>query len=108
MIEKSVVYWTQTAKEDLRNIVQYIKADSESRAKQVYHEIKEKTDSLRQMPLRGRIVPELKYIVIHTYREMVNPHWRVIYKIEDDNLLILAVIDGRRNMEDILLDRLLG
>ncbi|MCL6638466.1 MAG: type II toxin-antitoxin system RelE/ParE family toxin [Firmicutes bacterium] len=99
------VFWTQTARQDLKKIIEYIAADSEIQAKRVYLAIKQKADSLRQMPLQGRIVPELWYYNILTYRELIDPPWRIIYKTEENKVSVLAVIDGRRNVEDILLDR---
>ena len=57
------------------------------------------------MPLKGRIVPELRFFNILSYREMIYPPWRIIYRIMEDKVWILAVIDVRRNMEDILLER---
>ncbi|MCG9969911.1 type II toxin-antitoxin system RelE/ParE family toxin [Pelotomaculum terephthalicicum JT] len=80
-------------------------ADSEIRARRIYLTIKQKADNLRQMPLQGKIVPELRYYSILTYRELISPPWRIIYKTEENKVWALAVIDGRRNMEDILLDR---
>jgi len=55
--------------------------------------------------LQGRIVPELQYYSILTYRELINPPWRIMYKIEGNKVWVLAVFDGRRNLEDLLLDR---
>ncbi|HBK67784.1 MAG TPA: plasmid stabilization protein [Firmicutes bacterium] len=99
------VFWTQTAQQDLVRIIEYIAVDSEIQAKRVYSTLKQKADSLRQMPLQGRIVPELRSYNILTYREVINPPWRIIYKNTEDKVWGLAVIDGRRNVEDILLDR---
>ncbi len=99
------VFWTQTAQQDLQRIIEYIVADSEIRARRVYLSIREKADELRQMPLRGRIIPELRYYGILTYRELISPPWRIIYKTDEHKVWVLAVIDGRRNVEDILLDR---
>ncbi|MBS4031244.1 MAG: type II toxin-antitoxin system RelE/ParE family toxin [Clostridiales bacterium] len=99
------IFWTQTAQHDLKKIIEYIRTDSENQAKQVYFAIKQKAENLRQMPLQGRIVPELRFHNILTYRELISPPWRVIYKTEDNKVWVLAVIDGRRNMEDILLGR---
>lgn len=101
------VFWTQTAQLDLKNIIEYIPADSEIQARRVYLVIKQKAANLQQMPLQGRIVPELRYYSILTYRELISPPWRIIYKIEENKVWVLAVIDGRRNVEDILLDRFL-
>jgi addiction module RelE/StbE family toxin len=99
------VFWTQTAQQDLKKIVEYIAADSEIQAKKVYLIIKQKADNLQHLPLRGRIIPELGYYGVLTYRELISPPWRIIYKAEENKVWVLAVIDGRRNVEDILLHR---
>lgn len=99
------VFWTQTAQQDLKKIFAYISADSETNAKRFYLAIKQKAENLRQMPFQGRVVPELEYYSILTYRELITPPWRIVYKVEGDNVWLLAVFDGRRNLEDILLDR---
>lgn len=99
------VFWTRTAQQDLKRIIEYIAADSEIRAREVYLSIREKADNLRQMPLQGRVMPELRYYGILTYRELISPPWRIIYKTEEKRVWVLAVIDGRRNVEDILLNR---
>ena len=98
-------FWTRTAQEDLRRVVEYIAIDNEVQAKKVYLTLRQKAENLRQMPLQGRIVPELRYYGILAYRELISPPWRIIYKVEELKVWVLAVIDGRRNMEDILLDR---
>ncbi len=99
------VFWTQTAQQDLKKIIEYIAADSEIQARKVYLAIKQKADNLWQMPLQGRIVPELRYFSILIYRELIIPPWRIIYRTEENKVWVLAVIDGRRNVEDLLLDR---
>jgi plasmid stabilization system protein ParE len=99
------VFWTQTAKQDLKRIIDYIAADSEIQARSVYLSVKEKADNLSPMPLQGRVVPELRYYSILTYRELISPPWRIIYEIDDTRIWVQAVIDGRRNVEDVLLNR---
>ena len=99
------VFWTQTAQQDLKRIIEYISADSEIKAKRVYLAIKQKADNPRQVPLQVRIVPELSFYNVSTYRELISPPWRIIYKTEGKKAWVLAVIDGRRNAEDLLLDR---
>ena len=99
------VFWTETAQQDLKNIMAYIATDSETQARRVYLAIKQKADTLRQMPLQGRIVPELRYYGVLNYRELISLPWRIIYKTDENKVWVLAVIDGRRNVEDILLDR---
>lgn len=102
------VFWTLTAQQDLKRIIEYIAADSEIKASKVYFEIKQKAENLYQMPLQGRIVPELRYYSILTYRELIVPPWRIIYKTDDIKVWVFAVIDGRRNVEDVLLDRFIN
>ncbi len=99
------VFWTQTAQKDLKRIMEYIAVDSDIQARRVYLAIKQKADNLRQMPLQRRIVPELRYHSILIYRELISSPWRIIYKTEENKVWVLAVIDGRRNVEDILLER---
>ena len=103
--ERYRAFWTNTAQQDLQRIIEYIASDSGDQAKRVYLTLKQKAQDLRQMPLRGRIVPELRFFNILSYREIISPPWRITYKLSDDKVWILAVIDGRRNMEDILLER---
>ncbi len=97
--------WTATAQQDFKKILEYIAADSVNQARKVYYTTKQKAGNLSQLPLQGRVVPELKYYGILTYREPISTPWRVIYKVEENKVWVLAVIDGRRNVEDILLDR---
>jgi toxin ParE1/3/4 len=60
------------------------------------------------LPERGRIVPELREQGIILYREIILAPWRVIYRIVGQTVYVLAVLDARRNLEDILLDRFVG
>jgi len=101
------VFWTETAHNDLENIIDYISNDSIDNALDILFRIKEKAETLFSYPGRGRIVPELKYHNIENYRELIFNFWRIIYKIDMDRVYVLSIVDGRRNIEDILLERLL-
>ncbi len=101
------IKWTSNAKEDLLNIVDYIKKDSLSAAKKVYSMIKEKAQSSNFFPLRGRVVPELQKEGITIYRELIEQPWRIMYKIENDTIYIMAIFDSRQNVEELLLQKLL-
>ena len=101
------IKWTSNAKEDFLNIVDYIKKGSPSAARKVYANIKEKVQSSNFFPLRGRIVPELLKEGITIYRELIIQPWRIIYKIENDTVYIMALFDSRQNVEELLLQKLL-
>ena len=102
------VRWSETAERDLIAIVEYIADDSPSRAYEVFKEVRRKASSLRIFPDRGRIVPELQEQGITQYHELVVSPWRIIYRTSERTVYVLAVLDSRRSMEDILLRRLTG
>jgi toxin ParE1/3/4 len=106
-MSKFNVLWTRTAEQDLEGIIEYIARDSVDNALKALHAIRSKASKLATLPDRGRVVPEMKVCGISTYRELVIPPWRIIYRTESKTVIVLAVIDARRNLEDILLDRLL-
>ena len=99
------VVWAKTASEDLLEIIQFIKYDSPNAAKITLNKIKKKSFSLDSFPQRGRIVPELKAQGIFQYQELIIQTWRMIYRVSDSTVYILSIIDARRNVEDILLNR---
>lgn len=102
------IRWSEAAERDLRGIIEYIAKDSPSRAYEALTNIKEKASNLHSFPGRGRIVPELQDQGITQYRELIVAPWRIIYRISEDSVYVLSVLDSRQNVEDILLKRLLG
>ena len=44
-------------------------------------------------------------IGIIQYRELIKAPWRVIYRIDGNTVYVTSVFDGRRNLEDLLLER---
>lgn len=105
MAKEYQVAWAAVAHRDLKKIIDYIAIDSPGNALRILKKIRQKVSDLYSMPERGRIVPELQEQGIHTYRELIIAPWRVIYRISNTTVLVLAVIDSRRNVEDILLYR---
>jgi len=101
------VVWSKTAESDLIAIIQYIHNSNPQAEAKAFTNIKDKTDDLIWFPERGRIVPELLAHGIGHYRELIIPPWRVIYRFSGTTVYVLAVIDSRRNVEDVLLDRLI-
>jgi len=99
------VQWTQTAAGDLESIIDFIADDSMTSAVRVFQELRARAPRLASFPQRGRIVPELRAHGMLTYRELIESPWRILYRIEADTVYVLAVIDARRNVEDLLLDR---
>jgi plasmid stabilization system protein ParE len=107
MNKKYKVEWATVAESDLKQIIDYIAAESPGNALHLFKKIRQKASNLYAFPERGRIVPELKGQGIHIYRELIIAPWRVIYRISDGTVFVLSVIDSRQNVEDILLNRLI-
>jgi len=105
MSKQYQVTWAAVAQRDLKKVIEYIAMDNPGNAPKILKRIKQKAFHLYTMPDRGRIVPELKDQGIHTYRELIIAPWRIIYRISDTTVFVLSIIDSRRNVEDILLDR---
>ena len=106
MNKRYQVVWSNVAENDLKKIIEYIADDSPPNALRVFKDIKQKASSLYTFPERGRIVPELVDQGIMQYRELVISPWRILYRISEMNVFVLAVLDSRRNIEDLLLKRL--
>ncbi len=69
---------------------------------------KKRTEALYSFPERGRVIPELLEFNILQYREIIIDPWRVVYKVIERHAFVMSVLDSRRNIEDILLDRLIN
>lgn len=108
MSKRYKVIWSNVAEEDLKNIIEYIADEDVLNAQNIFKKIKKKASNLYLFPSRGRIVPELKDQGITQYRELSIPAWKVIYKISEKDVDVLCVFDSRRNIEDILLQRLIN
>jgi len=107
MSRKYDILWAGVAENDLKEIIEYFATDSPANALKTLKKIKQKASSLYTLPERGRIVPELKDQGISLYRELIVPPWRIIYRISEMKIYVLSVLDGRLNVEDILLKRLI-
>lgn len=101
------VEWAKPANNDLENIIDYIFQDNLDTAAALFEKIKSKCNTLNRFPDRGRIVPELKAYGVGSYRELIISPWRIIYRVSNQTVYVLAVIDSRRNIEDILIERFL-
>lgn len=106
MIDKFKITIPSVVKQDIEEIILYYQKDRKDYARYVYDRIVFRIQTLETFPEKGRIVPELQKNNIIGIREVVESYWRIIYRIENDSVIILAVIDGRRNVDDILIRKL--
>jgi toxin ParE1/3/4 len=107
MIEKYFIKWAAPARDDLDEIIEYIAQTNMLYAIKILDKIELAVKKLDIAPKRGRIVPELERHGYILYREITVDYWRIMYKIENDIVYIMIVIDGRRNIEDIILKKIM-
>jgi toxin ParE1/3/4 len=101
------VVWTEVAASDLERIATYLTAESPLRAAAIIDRIVNRAESLASFPNRGRLPPELRTMGDRTWREIQEPPWRILYRFLDDVVQVHAVLDARRSLEDILMERVL-
>ncbi len=102
------VHLIEGAENDLFEIYKYIAAhDSVHKAESLLNKVEELCSSLKDLPDRGHIPPELDRIGIKQYKEVHFKPYRVIYQIIKNNVYIHCILDGRRDMMDLLQERLL-
>ncbi len=92
---------------DLEEIVEFIRADRPAAATGVARQIDTAVRSLGRNPLRGPVVPELLDLGVTSYRQIIASPYRVIYRVGENAVYVLAVLDSRRDLQAVLLQRLL-
>lgn len=96
------------AKLDLKEIFIYVAVnDSIQSANKLLDALEETCSKLERIPERGHIPPELRPTGIKKYLEIHYKPYRIIYEIEKNLIYIHCVIDGRRNIQEILSNRFL-
>jgi toxin ParE1/3/4 len=91
-----LVIWSNRATEDLDSVAAYIAQDSEAYASSVVRTILQKARTLAEFPFVGRIVPEFDDQAI---REIFAYSYRIIYRVDQDEVVIAAIIHGKRQMD---------
>jgi toxin ParE1/3/4 len=96
------------AEDDLLDIYNYIHLnDSAVAAEHVLVQLEQTCAKLAQCPERGHHPPELARIGLSEYREIHFKPYRIIYQISNRNVFIHCVLDGRRELQELLERRLL-
>ncbi len=103
------IIWTEVAIADVEGIVDYVALhDCLAAAEKLYGKLETAIGSLVTAPLRGRIVPELRAEGLEMYRELVVSKYRVLFRVRGREVVLLGVIDGRRDLAELLLQRAMG
>jgi len=92
------VEWSPEAIEDVEAIAEYIDRDSKFYSQAIVSKIIEASRHLSQFPRSGRVIPELG---VDHMRERFIYSYRLVYRIERERILIVAVIHGKRLLDSI-------
>jgi toxin ParE1/3/4 len=102
------VLFTRGALHDLQELHAWLERRAgPGRADAVLDRLDRRCLGLAELPTRGNAVPELQSLGIRRYLELHERPWRIVYHVEGHRVLIDAVLDGRRDMQDVLARRLL-
>jgi plasmid stabilization system protein ParE len=100
------IVWSREAEDDVARLASWLVFESPENAIAVLARLRRRAESLASHPGRGRVVPELAFSGIAHLREVVERPHRIVYRIAERTVFILGVFDGRRELEDVLLERL--
>lgn len=96
------------AQEDMKEIFLYVVInDSFDMANKLLDKIEETCYKLEKHPTRGHIPEELRRTGIKKYLEIHYKPYRIIYEIKKEIIYVHSVLDGRRNIQEILSERIL-
>lgn len=99
------VRWSQDAERDLEEIVDYIASESPLNALRVLNRLREQARKLEAFAERGRRITELAADSEPRLRELVIGPWRLIYALNIETVLVVAVVDCRRDIDAWLTQR---
>ena len=102
------IHLVSDAEEDLFDIYKYTtERYSSSKAHSIIEKIKGVILKLESYPAMGNIPPELERIGVSDFLEIHLKPYRIIYQLIGNDLFIHCVLDGRRDMQTLLQERLL-
>jgi toxin ParE1/3/4 len=105
---KFSVLLVEDAEKDLWEIYLYVaQNDSVEKADRLLHNLERAILKLETLPERGHFPPELERIGVREYREIFFKPYRIIYQVIRSEVLVHCVLDGRRDLQDLLQRRVL-
>jgi toxin ParE1/3/4 len=87
------IVWSPLAIDRAAEIAEYIAQDKPSAAEKWIDAVFLKVEQLRSSPALGRIVPEISN---SQFRELIYRNYRIIYRIEKNQVSILTIRHGKQ------------
>jgi len=104
------IEWTPDGIDSLNEILEYYMGRAgENISNAIYDKIIKEIELLESEKIKTKRTQELMGIGIYDVYELVIKPWKVYYKISGDNkkAYVLFVLDGRRNLEEILMSKVI-
>jgi toxin ParE1/3/4 len=94
------VVWSQTAVDDLRQIVEFIALDDAVAAANLADRVLNRIEQAAELPFSNRAVPEKSE---ETIREVILRPYRIVYQMDDqrDAIHILRIWHAARGVPDL-------
>ena len=97
-----------SAEQDLKELRSYVVRNfSQTTWLKTYSKLKESIRNLATFPLLGAVPPELESLNMNQYRQIISGMNRVIYEPRADAVYIYMIVDTRRDLETLLMQRLM-
>jgi addiction module RelE/StbE family toxin len=87
------IIWSPLAIDRASEIAEYIAQDKPSAAEKWIDTVFSKVERLKSSPEIGRVVPEIKS---DQFRELIYGNYRIIYRIEKEQISILTIRHGKQ------------
>ena len=87
------VIWSPLSLDRVTEIAKYIAEENKSAAIELVEHLFSRVDQLGKYPESGQVVPELDRSEI---RQLVDSNYRIVYRVEVDNIAILTVRHHRQ------------
>ena len=88
------IIWSPSALEDVNSIAEFIARDSVDRAALFVARLLEAIDRLQDYPRSGRVISEISD---KSCREIMYGSYRIMYRLEGDDIWITGVVHGARD-----------
>ena len=98
----------ESAEQDLKELRSYIvKNFPQDTWQKTYGRLKESIRNLATFPLLGATPPELEVVNLSQYRQIISGMNRIVCEPRADAVYVYMIVDTRRDMKSLLLQRLM-
>jgi len=102
------IIWSKDAGDELLGIISYIKNNTgKITAEKIFKKINDGVKKALENAAGRRIAPMLMNFGINNIHQLNISPWALFYKVENNEMKIISIIDQRRNLEEILYNKII-